>query len=828
MQREVMTRGRRLVWIAAGLVCLAVAAGVFWYVDAVRDLPPIAGLERTASIPSSYIYDRQGRLLYELVDPAAAGSHAPLPLQRIPRPLQQAVVATEDATFYANPGFSPVGILRAAWINLRAGRVVAGGSTITQQVVRNLLMTPNERYEQTLRRKVREVTLAVRLSLRFSKGDLLAIYLNQTYFGNFAYGADAAARAYFGVPAEELDLAQCALLAGLIQSPAAYNPLEHLDAARARQRVVLELMRRQGYISAEDAARAAEEPLYFAPALFRIEAPHFVMYVAGLLEHELGRERMQQGGLRVYTTLDLDMQRAAEAAVRRRLDEMSRKESDRARVRADNAGLIALDPRSGEILAMVGSPDYFDQRISGAVNATLTLRQPGSALKPFTYAAAFAKDYTPATLLLDVRASFTTREGIPYVPENYDRRYHGPVLARQALASSLNVPAVRVLDHIGVERLAELLSQLGVNTLQGAERYGLSLTLGGGEVRLLDLTAAYAALAAGGRSVEPVALRYVEDAQGRRLREWRGGPRLQVLSPQVAYLITDILSDDQARILGFGEGSVLQLSRPAAVKTGTTTDWRDNWIVGYTPDLAAGVWVGNADNAPMVGVSGVSGAGPIWHDFMEDVLKGRPAIPFERPAGLVEVVVCAESGELPNPDCPQTRSELFVAGTQPMVQCSMHRRLAIDKATGLLATRDTPPERIMERVYTILPAEAQEWARQQGLPQPPLEAAPAIAVAGRNEAPLVMTSPDAGTTYQLSPALPREAQRIEVAARPAAGLRFTEVELYVDDTLLGRFAAEPYAARWALEPGAHRVYARGRLADGAWVESAPAAFTVEE
>ena len=815
----------------AGLLILTMTAVVLagvatWYAGMIRDLPPVESLSEGISIPSSYIYDRDGRLLYEIIDPQA-GKHAPLALDDIPPYLQQAVIATEDATFYHNPGFSPRGIARAFLLNLRSGQIVAGGSTITQQLVRNLIFPVEERYDQTLRRKVREATLAVRLTLRYNKDEILALYLNQTYHGNFAYGIEAAAQAYFGLPASELDLAQSALLAGMIQSPAMHNPFEYLESAKARQRVVLDLMAHRGYITPAEADLATGEPLHFAAAPFHIEAPHFAMHVAGILERELGQERMRQGGLRVYTTLDLDMQHAAEEIIRRRLEELDRDDGSGLARRVDNAALVAIDPATGEILAMVGSPDYFDPRISGAVNAALSSRQPGSSLKPFTYAAAFEGDYTPATMILDIRTTFTTQEGLPYTPQNYDLTFHGPVLAREALASSFNVPAVIVLDHIGVNRLAELSSLFGITTFESAERYGLSLTLGGGEVRLLELTTAYAGLAAAGRRVEPIAIRRVDDDGGNRLREWEGGPTTQIISPQTAYLITDILSDNEARIAGFGERSWLNLSRPAAAKTGTTTDWRDNWTIGYTPDLVAGVWVGNADNEPMIGVSGVSGAGPIWHDFMEEMHQGELVREFERPAGLVEEVVCSVSGLLPNPDCPHTRVELFVAGTEPTEQCAMHQRVAIDRATGGLATVDTPPDRVWERVYLLLPAEAREWARENGIPEPPAGAVepPAGNASG---APLVMTSPDAGTTYRISPSAPRDSQRIVVAARAGASERLAIVELYADDELLARFTAPPYSTRWTLAACAHQFHARGQTEAGAWVESDAVVVTVRE
>ncbi len=810
-------------------------------------LPSPEHLHERQVAPSTFILDRHGRLLYEVIDPQG-GKHTPIPLAAIPRACQNAVIATEDSRFYQHPGFDLRAIARAVGSNLREGRLVSGGSTITQQVVRNLLLPPAERQERTLRRKLREAWLAWRLTATHSKDEILATYLNYSYFGHFAYGIEAAAQAYFGKSAAELDLAECALLAGLLQSPARYNPLENPEAAAARQRVVLNLMVKDGHITAEEAAMAAAEPLHFTPNPFPIEAPHFVMYVQGLLEQELGLDRLQQGGLRVYTTLDLDRQHLAESIVQRRLRQLKEDKDVPPDRRVDTAALVALDPRTGEILAMLGSLDYFDDRINGAVNGALALRQPGSAIKPITYAVAFDPEqaaqagravYTPATLVTDVRTVFPTREGEPYIPLNYDLDFHGPVLLRQALASSLNIPAVKVLQHIGVDALAAQATRMGITTLTDSERFGLALTLGGGEVRLLELTAAYAAFANGGHRVDPIAIRRIEDAEGNVIRAWTSGVGAPVLSPQVAYLITDILSDDGARMITFGTYSVLRLSRPAAVKTGTTTDWRDNWTIGYTPDLVTGVWVGNPDNTPMVGVSGVTGAAPIWHDFMELSLRGQPAQPFARPEGLVEVEICADSGLLPTDLCPRRRRELFIAGTEPTRLDDMHQRIALDMRTGGRARPDTPPEFVAHRTFWVLPAELHEWAEQHGIPQPPPEGETgeweiaALAGAGSvswqsTEPPLVILGPDPGQVYRLNRALPAELQRVEVAARAGNGYHLIEITLLVDGQPVGRGSGSVVRGWWPLSPGRHVVQAVSVDQQGQPLRSPPVEVVVEE
>ncbi len=833
--------------LGAVLLLLVLGGGIWGSRLLLADLPSPHALYDHQTGASSRILDRNGRLLYEISDPHL-GRHVPVSLEQIPLYCRQATVATEDADFYTNPGVDIRGILRAVWINLRGGEVLAGGSTITQQLARNLLLSPQERSQRTLLRKLRESILAWRIARTYTKDEVLTLYLNEVYYGNLAYGIEAAARTYFGKGVAELSLAECALLAGLPQSPVLYDPLTNLPAARDRQRVVLNLMVEQGYITPEHAELAARERLHFASTPFPIEAPHFVMYVWSWLEQQFGAEALYTDGLVVTTTLDLDLQHTGEAVMRRHLQRLAQASEESGLRDVNNAALVALNPQTGEILAMVGSPDYFNPAIDGAVNAALALRQPGSAIKPLTYAAAFTPGpdgrplLTPASVIMDVRTAFPTREGLPYVPVNYDHRFHGPVSARDALACSYNVPAVRVLQMVGVDRLVALGNDLGLKSFGTGERFGLALTLGGGEVRLLELTAAYAAFANGGRRVEPFAVLEVRDRHG-QLR-YRADPRPgpQVLDPRVAYLITDILSDPLARAPAFGTASVLNLSRPAAVKTGTSSDWRDNWTVGYTPQLVTGVWVGNADGRPMQGVSGVEGAGPIWHDFMERALRGQRVIPFEEPPGLERVRVCVPSGLLPTPYCPRTRTEIFLAGTAPTAPDDWYRSLRIDSATGQLAGPDTPPERVVERVYVVPPAELWEWARQNNWPLPPdaalqaLRGAPptggGIPSASQSDllagarSPLVFTHPDNGTVYRLSPVVPPEYQSIRVAVRPADGVAVAEVTLYADGEALATFTAPPYEVIWTLRPGEHTFLAVGRDETGRSLQSAPVVIQV--
>ena len=858
-------------WLARFLISLTILS-VLAVVGMIRalavDLPsPDRLYERTAA-PSTRIYDRHGRLLYEILDPHG-GAHTPIPLDDIPPACVNATIATEDASFYRNPGVDLWAIVRALWINLRGGEILSGGSTITQQLARNLLLSPEERAEVSLERKLREAVLAWRLARTYSKDEILTLYLNETYYGNLAYGLEAAARTYFAKSASELDLAECALLAGLPQSPARYNPLENPQAARARQQVVLDLMVKHGYISQQEANLAASEKLGFASAPFPIQAPHFVMYVRGQLEKEFGLEAIYTQGLQVYTTLDLDAQRTAERIVRYRLAQLAEVREGEPPRNVRNAAVVVMDPHTGEVLAMVGSPDYFDPRIDGAVNATVATRQPGSSIKPITYAAAFdpsrPNPLTAATMVVDTRTAFVTREGTPYVPQNYDRRWRGPVLLREALASSYNLVAVKVLDYVGLEEMTALARALGITTFDDADRFGLALTLGGGEVRLLELTAAYAAFANGGHRVEPVTITRVEDSQGRVLKSWEAAPGPRVMDARVAYLITDILSDNFARAPTFGEGSPLRLSRPAAAKTGTTTDWRDNWTIGYTPELAVGVWAGNADNEPMHHVSGVVGAAPIWHDVMESLLKGRPVRQFVEPPGMVRMEICADSG-LPPADprppishltqqparCPRTLTELFIEGTQPTRPDDWHWWFTLDARNGLLAGPDCSPQFTVRRLYTLYPAEAQEWVWRQGIPQPPEAYSPLCPdrqtaglrpptadVAAYSGLPipdlqssasysllptpyfllptsysLLITSPDPGSRYRLSAEIPRTVQRIAVSARPTDGVALRRVTLLADGRPLATLTRPPYRAFWPMTVGRHVFTAVGMDGEG--------------
>jgi len=817
MPRQLRFKQAALIALVSVIALPCIALAGLWLT-----LPSVTQLAQRAQAPTTKILDRHGRLLYEVIDEQrdTSGRHTPVRLERIPLHLRQATIAVEDANFYTNSGVDVVGIARALSINLRGGETLAGGSTITQQLARMLLLDPDERAERTLVRKLRESMLAWQIAGRYTKDEVLALYLNEAYYGNLAYGVEAAARSYFGKSASELDLAECALLAGLPQSPAAYDPFNDPGLAHKRQRIVLDLMVKQRYITASDALTAARTPLLFAPARFDIRAPHFVSYVRRWLEQEYGPQTVMRGGLIVTTTLDLGLNDVAEASIRAHLAELSNPHDFDVSHNANNAALVSLDPHTGEIVAMVGSPDFFDSKTSGAVNASLALRQPGSAIKPITYAAALSRlsGFTAATPIFDVRTAFPTREGLPYVPVNYDGANHGPVSVRSALATSNNVAAVSVLQHVGLKAMLDQANAMGIHSLRSPDDYGLSLTLGGGEVRLLELTRAYGAFANAGERVDPYAVLEVANTRGDILfRHQPSVTKGQVaLDPRVAWLISDILSDNTARAPAFGENSVLRLSRKAAVKTGTTQDFRDNWTVGYTPQLVTGVWVGNADGQPMAHISGVSGAGPIWHDFMEVAHRTLSVRWFTRPDGLVNVAVCELSGLLPTPDCAQTHGEWFIAGTQPTGPDTWHKRVMLDVKTGVT------------RVVLDLPGPLRDWAQTHHWPV--LGTAP-VNLSGSqsgSQPQVVITQPDAGAVYRAAQELPLSVQRLPVTVQ-IGGLEgsVSSVEVTTETgERIARFDRAPFSTFWPLVLGEHTLIARATLRDGTIQVSAPVRVTV--
>lgn len=617
-----------------------------------EDLPDVAELTQRPLAASSSIVDRNGTQLYSLYDDE---NRTIVPLNKISSYLIQATIAIEDQTFFTHQGFSPKGIARAVTANFQ-GESVQGGSTITQQLVKNRLLTN----EKTYTRKLRELVLAIMVEHAYPKDQILEMYLNTVAYGGSTYGIEAAAQRYFDTSADKLTLAQSALIAGLPQAPSVYSPFgSNPELAKLRQQEVLRRMVEDGYITPEQAAEAQHEELVYNTDSTQILAPHFVMYVRQLLEDKYGEELLTTGGLTVKTTLDLALQNQTQKIV---TDEIT----DLKRLRIKNGAALVTNPKTGEILAMVGSVNYFDFANDGQVNVVLRPRQPGSSIKPLTYSLALERGMNVLSTIDDSPVSYVIAGSPPYSPKNYDGKYHGRVTLKEALASSYNIPAVKLLATVGINAVIDRAEAMGITTWTDRSRYGLSLTLGGGEVRMIDLATLYGVFANQGYRVDPNPILEVTDHNGTVLYRNECAYdatkcyRRLVLDPKAAYLITNILTDNKARSPAFGALSTLYIPKQeVAVKTGTTNSLRDNWTVGYTSDRVVAVWVGNNDNTPMSYVaSGITGASPIWNKIIRTQLDDEHPHLFTPPSGLVQL-----------PGCANSTTNYFVAGTEPKSGC---------------------------------------------------------------------------------------------------------------------------------------------------------------
>ncbi len=656
---------------------------VFWFIF--KDLPLPTKLASYPFPASTQILDRHGELLYEIY---AEKNRVPIKMEDLPEYIKWSTVAIEDKNFYKHRGFAWEGIIRAAF-NIVFRRSLQGGSTITQQLVKNALLTQ----QRTLRRKIREAILATTAEMIYSKDQILEMYLNQVPYGGTAWGIEAAAQTYFGKHAKDLSLGEATLLAGLPAAPTRFSPFgAHPEEARRRQELVLSRMVEDGYITEEEKQQALEEELHFAPAAVSIKAPHFVLYVKELLVEKYGQREVEQGGLKVTTSLDLDLQDFAQETV---ATEVARLENQNLKV--TNGAALITNPKTGEILAMIGSHDYFDEEHDGRVNVTLRPRQPGSSIKPLNYALAINKKViTPATVLNDAPTCFSVPGQQLYCPVNYDGTFRGPTQARFALGNSINVAAVKVLTLNGLEDFVAKAKEFGITTFEDPSQYGLSLTLGGGEVKMADMATAFSVFANLGIRQDLYAIEKVEDLNGKVVyqHEEVEGPR--VLPMEVAYLISHILLDNHARSAAFGTGSYLVVKNhpEVSVKTGTTNDKRDNWTIGYTPSRLVAVWVGNNDNTPMSYVaSGITGASPIWNEIIGYALKDMEEEWPIKPEGVVGAQVCSLTGKAPNPEAPcETRFEYFLEGTVPSETENLKAFIEVDKTTNQMATEKTLPE----------------------------------------------------------------------------------------------------------------------------------------
>jgi membrane carboxypeptidase/penicillin-binding protein len=727
-----------------GLFFLGVGSAYAVYDSFANQLPDPTAIEtEQEDFETTKIYDRTGQvLLYELFDPFR-GDRSYVKLEDIPEFCREATITLEDKNFYTNPGFDPEGIGRAFWQNLRGGQI-QGGSSITQQLIKNILIEREERTQLSYTRKIKEIILAVEITRRYSKDQILEWYFNTNSYFNLAYGINAGARVYFDKPASALTKAECAMLAPIPQFPF-LNPINSPDEAKYRQWITLNRMVEEGVIAQVEADEIFGEVVEVKQAeqRFDIRAPHFAVYVREELERYPERyniddlDKIYRGGLKVYTSLDYEFNQTAQQIAANQIKQLLEQGNN-----ASNACVVSLNPKTGEILAMVGSVNYWDKENEGKFNVCTgdPGRQPGSSFKPFSYLTLFSQGvYNPATMIMNVRQSFPDDPNPPYVPENYDREYTGPVRARNALARSLNIPAVWTLHKAGIKNVINVAHRLGITTLN-ADYYGLSLTLGGGEVKPIDMAYANGVMAnmgtmagipvpevdrrPGHRTLDPVSILRIEDKAGNIIYEYTQPITEQVIDPALAYIMNDILSDNEARAASFGANSDLKRNfeeRPIAAKTGTTNNFRDNWTVGFTPQIVTAVWVGNNDNKPMKDVTGLTGAAPIWNAVMLEFLRDKPVESWQRPPGVVDIRVDADSGLLPGPYTPSTVVELFLEGAEPTQRDSLHQVFRVNRENGKLATVYTPPELVEERVYKVYPPVANDWVIANGLPQPPTE-----------------------------------------------------------------------------------------------------------
>ncbi|HVU02228.1 MAG TPA: penicillin-binding protein 1C [Polyangiaceae bacterium] len=782
-----MKRALRMLGRAALVLGVVLAAFVLALVLTALRTPLPAPLSEERQSTSVEIVDRGGALVREVRTSDLALSR-PVKLEELAPSVVPALLAAEDARFFRHPGLDPFAMARAFFQAVVHRRIVSGASTLTQQLARTVWERP-----KTVRGKLQEMALALRIDATLPKRRILAEYLSRVEFGPGLRGIDAASRYYFDKPASALDLAEAATLVSIPRGPTLYDPRRSPVPVTRRRDRVLERMRSAGL--AEDAAieRAHAETVSLHRRFASGGVEHLSLGLArGTIPTGLGAV----GPLRrVETTLDAALEREVETLAKRAM-------ADLEGVDATALAAIVVENRTGEVLAYVGSPDYFDEKAGGANDGVRALRQPGSTLKPFVYGAAMERlGLTPGTLLPDVELTLETPEG-PYRPRNYDGRFHGPVRLRHALANSLNVPAVDTAEHVGPGTVLEFLHRAGIRSLDASPtHYGAALALGDGEVRLAELAEAYVALARGGEHVPLSVVRRAWTADGRLVSRSDATPE-RVFDPRTVALLTDVLSDDHARASSFGRDGELAFPFPVAAKTGTSKGYRDNWAVGFTREVTVAVWVGNFDGSPMTGSTGVTGAGPLFHDVLVAAMRGREPAPLVPRAGLVEVEVCSLSGALPGKGCTHRTHELFRAGTEPRARCEMHVTLRVDPKNGLLAGPGCPDA--VERTFEVYEPRFSAWAASAGRPAAPTASSPRCPVsnvAGPLARVAAVRYPEPGQSFLLDGAT-RGHQEIVFAARPSPS--GGPVRFVLDGRPLARVAA-PYELPWVLVPGRHRL-----------------------
>ncbi len=780
-----------------------------------KDLPSARKLESRLLAQSTKIYDRNGEILYEVY---GERKRTVVPLSSMSDYLKKATIAAEDKNFYRHLGLDIKGIVRATLHNLFSRNKIQGGSTLTQQFVKNALLSP----ERTFSRKAKEALLSLMIERIYSKDKILEFYLNEIPYGSNTYGIEAASQTYFGKKAKDLNLVESAVLAAIPKAPTYFSPYgSHKKELFFRVDYVLDQMVEQKYITSDVAEKAKKdkEKLKFQARRENIKAPHFVMYVREMLVEKYGEQVVNEGGLKVTTSLDLGHQKIAETTLQEGVKRLRYQ-------KVANGALVSIDPKTGEILAMVGSHDYFDTKNDGNVNVATSERQPGSYFKPFAYSTAFMKGYSPATLLLDLRTDF----GGGYKPRNYDSRTRGITNARNALAQSLNIPSVKMLYMAGVKDTIATAHKMGITTLQrNPDFYGLPLVLGGGEVKLLDMVSAYGVFSQNGIRHELHPILKVENSKGKVLEEYNKSKNSgkEIIPPQIAYQITNILSDNTARTPIFGYYSPLRLQgREAAAKTGTTQEYRDSWTIGYTPSLVAGVWLGNNDNSPMYRIAGSIGAAPIWNEYMTKALSGTPKENFKQPSGIKKITVCKISGLKPTPSCPK-KTEIFAENyNTPDIYakkynlgsdtCNVH--LASVKICTLsehLATELCPEETVVERSYKqlhseLLPSDpaysrweapVAAYAKANGYNKYPPTQKCGIHT-GTNLPTVQITNPSSGETI-------KGTVDIQTSASAANGI--LKVNFYFDNNLIFSDSTSPYETSYNVSdksPGEHVIKAK--------------------
>lgn len=781
---------RHPIWGTTALLLLVGVLSLLW---------PLPSAVVPEAQRSSLEVTARNQTLLRSVHPE--GRSQPVSVSDLPQSAVDALIAIEDRRFYSHPGIDPVALGRALWSNLRHGRIVSGGSTITMQVAEQLRGNPSP----SISGKFVEMHLALRLELRRSKREILSLWFNRVSFGNRAHGIGAAAQLYFGKSARDLTPAQAAYLVGLPRAPSRYNPFRHPDRAERRQHRVLRAMQNSGFLTASERERLAAVPIDVQEPDPVFRAPHLTRWV---LRHRRPESRSLA---EIRTTIDPDLQQTVANLVEGHVQTF-RQET------LTNAAAVVLDNRTGAIRAYVGSADFWDSRHGGQNDGVRMLRQPGSALKPFTYAHALAsRRYTPASVLADIELNVPEASGA-FTPENYDETYHGPTPLRQALASSFNVPAVRLAREFGPTAILETLHKFGFSSLDRAPSYyGVGLTLGNGEVQPIELARAYAGLARGGTLPPVHAVRWVRTVEDDTLHADVPVPRSTGVSPAVAHLITDILDDPAARAPGFGRGGPLELPFPVAVKTGTSKDYRDSWTVGYTPQHTVAVWAGNFDGRPMDRMSGVTGAAPLFHSIMRTLGSGGD---FERPPGIKSAMVCPASGKRPGEACPAPHRELFLPGTVPTDTCTVHRTIAIDRRTGRRVAPETDPSHVQRNVYAVYPERYHAWMREHDIALPPQpaprtasQAPSATAGSLRVTSRLRIRYPADEALFYVDPVLRNRYQKLSLQG--TAPDVFRDVHWVVDGE---RHAAGASGATWRLRPGRHRIELRARH-DGQMVRS---------